>query len=249
MSQVEQETIATLLARREYARAVPLLRADIDKYPTNVRIRLQFADALSGAGKIVEAIEQYDRTAGYYESNGLTVQSVAVRKKLEKLQKAHPELAPVPELEELAVSVPRSPLFEGLSHEESEAIVKEMVLEEFAEGDVVLSEGDQGSSLYVVATGEVRVSSNSPKGEPVYLASLGEGDFFGEVSVLTGKPRTATITATRRSELLRLDKKELEKIIAKRPRIREILLQFSKRRAGETVEAIIGSLKGPRRAS
>ena len=249
MSPVEQETIATLLARREYARAIPLLRADIDKYPTNVRIRLQYADALAGAGKIPEAIEQYDRTAGYYEGNGLTVQAVAVRKKLEKLQKAHPELAPVPEIEELSVAVPKSPLFEGLSHEESEAIVKEMVLEEFAEGDVVLSEGDTGSSLYVVATGEVRVSSHSPKGEPVYLASLGEGDFFGEVSVLTGKPRTATITATQRSELLRLDKKELDKIIEKRPRIREILLQFSKRRAGETAEAIIGSLKGPRSAS
>ena len=44
----ETESIATLLARREYVRAVPLLKKDLDKYPTNVRIRLQYADALAG---------------------------------------------------------------------------------------------------------------------------------------------------------------------------------------------------------
>src|SRR5438876_10602746 len=80
----ETESGATLLARKEYARAVPLLKRDLDKYPSNPRIRLQYADALAGAGQAADAIAQYEQTAKYYEDNGLTVQAIAVRKKGEK---------------------------------------------------------------------------------------------------------------------------------------------------------------------
>ena len=46
----ETESGATLLARKDYARALPLLKRELDKYPSNPRIRLQFADALAGDG-------------------------------------------------------------------------------------------------------------------------------------------------------------------------------------------------------
>src|SRR5215212_1393275 len=77
----------------------------------------------------------------------------------------------------------------------------------------------------------------------LYLAQLGEGDFFGEVSVLTGKPRTATITAAQRTELLRLDKTKLDGVLAKFPGIRKVLDEFYVKRAEHTVEAMIESLK------
>src|SRR6266571_2152660 len=77
----ESESGASLLARKEFARAVPLLKRDLDKYQSNPRIRLQYADALAGAGEFEEAIAQYEHTAKYYEDNGLTVQSIAVAKK------------------------------------------------------------------------------------------------------------------------------------------------------------------------
>src|SRR5260221_12295104 len=82
----ETESGASLLARRDYARAVPLLKRDLDKYQSNPRIRLQYADALAGAGQHHEAIAQYEHTSKYYEDNGLTVQSIAVAKKAEKLR-------------------------------------------------------------------------------------------------------------------------------------------------------------------
>jgi len=78
------QNAATLLARREYSRAVPLLARDLAKYPTNPRIRLQYADALAGAGSHEEAVTQYEETAKYYEDNGLTVQAIAVRDALAK---------------------------------------------------------------------------------------------------------------------------------------------------------------------
>jgi hypothetical protein len=248
----ELESGATLLARREYARAVPLLKKEHEKYPSNPRIRLQYADALAGAGSIAEAVEQYEATAKYYEDNGLTVQAIAVRKKAEKNREQLG--APAPKEEEPGKSepifsrpVPASPLFEVLSKEEREALVAGMELETHDEGSVVINEGDAGDSMYVIASGEVKVyTRGTGKSGSVYLARLGEGEFFGEVSMLTGKPRTATITASQRTELLRLDKAKLDSLLTSHPNIRPVLEQFYKRRAAHTVEAMIESLKGRR---
>jgi hypothetical protein len=243
----ETESGATLLARREYARAVPLLKREHEKYPSNPRIRLQYADALAGAGMSDEAVEQYEATAKYYDDNGLTVQAIAVKKKAEKLREQLPkESAVEPGKNEPLFSrpVPKSALFEVLSDVEREAIVKEMELETHDEGSVVLNEGDPGTSMYLIASGEVKVfTRGAGSSGSLYLARLGEGDFFGEVSVLSGKPRTATITASQRTELLRLDKEKLDGVLSKHPGIRKVLDEFYKKRAAHTVEAMIESLK------
>jgi tetratricopeptide (TPR) repeat protein len=245
----ETESGASLLARREYARAVPLLKREHEKYPSNPRIRLQYADALSGAGDVDEAVSQYEATAKYYEDNGLTVQAIAVRKKAEKVR----EQLPAAKAGEVAGKneplfsrpVPKSALFEALSDVERDAFVREMDVESHDQGSVIINEGDPGTSMYLIASGEVNVYTRgtSKAGGTVYLARLGEGDFFGEVSVLTGKPRTATITASQRTELLRLDKSKLDGLLAKHPGIRKVLDDFYKKRAEHTVEAMIESLK------
>ena len=240
----ETESGATLLARREYARAVPLLKREHEKYPSNPRIRLQYADALAGAGMIDEAVSQYDATAQYYEDNGLTVQAIAVKKKAEKVREQLPKPAEAAGKTEPLFSrpVPKSPLFEVLGDDERAALVAEMEVESHDEGSVIISEGDPGSSMYLIVSGEVKVYTRGTGGT-VYLARLGEGDFFGEVSVLTGKPRTATITASQRTELLRLDKEKLDTALSKYPGIRKVLDEFYKKRAKHTVEAMIESLK------
>jgi cAMP-dependent protein kinase regulator len=244
----ETESGATLLARREYARAVPLLKRDLDKYQNNPRIRLQYADALAGSGEHEEAIAQYEHTAKYYEDNGLTVQAIAVSKKGQKLRDqmaaSKPAEATAGKSEPLfSRPVPKSPLFEVLSDEERDALVREMELESHDEGSVIISEGQPGASMYVIANGEVKVFTHGAGGATVYLAKLGEGDFFGEVSMLTGKPRTATITASQRTELLRLDKEKLDNALARYPGIRKVLNEFYQRRAEHTVEAMIENLK------
>ena len=240
----ETESGASLLARREYARAVPLLKREHEKYPSNPRIRLQYADALAGSGMIDEAITQYEATAQYYEDNGLTVQAIAVKKKAEKVREQLPQPADAAGKTEPLFSrpVPKSPLFEALKDDERDALIKEMEVESHDEGSVIISEGDPGSSMYLIVSGEVKVYTRGTSGT-VYLARLGEGDFFGEVSVLTGKPRTATITASQRTELLRLDKEKLDTALSRYPGIRKVLDEFYKKRAKHTVEAMIESLK------
>src|SRR5436309_15846063 len=113
-----EETAANLLARKEYARAIPLLKQDVDKYPSNPRVRLQYADELAGNGDIDEAMAQYENTAKYYDDNGLTVQAIAVRKKAEKTRESSGK-SPQPQAGEPMFSrpVPASPLFEVLTPE------------------------------------------------------------------------------------------------------------------------------------
>lgn len=267
----ETENAATLLAKKEYGRAVPLLKREIEKYPNNPRIRLQYADALLGAGNAGGAAEQYEATAKYYEDNGLTVQAVAVRKKAEKARESAPggsappaaaPAAPAPAAAPAAApkaakpspaagktepmftrpAAPKSALFEVLNPEERGALTREMELESHAEGSVIITEGDPGASMYIITTGEVKVYTQGKSGS-VYLANLGEGEFFGEVSVLTGKPRTATITAAKPTELLRLDKDKLDNALSMYPGVRKVLDDIYKKRATHTVEAMIESLK------
>lgn len=251
----ETETAATLLARKEYGRAVPLLAREHQKYPSNPRVRLQYADALAGSGSVTDALIQYEATAKYYDDNGLTVQAIAVRKKAEKAQAqlppgagSSPANAPPSAAgkSEPLFAGPKikSPLFEVLNDTEREALIKEMELETHDEGAVIISEGSTGASMYVISSGEVKVyTRGAGNSGSLYLAKLGEGDFFGEVSVLSGKPRTATITASRPTELLRLDKEKLDTALAKHPGIRKVLDDFYQKRATHTVEAMIESLK------
>ena len=250
----QTENAASLLAKKDYAHALPLLKNDLEKYPNNPRIRLQYADALAGSGSLNEAIEQYEATAKYYDENGLTVQAIAVRKKADKAREqggtsSKPAAAPPvtagksePLFQQPAPV--RSPLFEVLNDQERAALIEEMELETHEEGSVIISEGDPGDSMYVISSGEVKVyTRGTGKSGTVYLAKLGEGDFFGEVSVLTGKPRTATITASQPTELLRLDKEKLDNALAKHPGVRKVLDDFYKKRANSTVEAMIENLK------
>jgi tetratricopeptide (TPR) repeat protein len=237
------DTIQELLARRNYDDAIPLLQKEIAKYPTNYRLRLQLADALAGSGQYPEALEQYDAIVAHYEKTGLIVQAIGVRKKAEKVRAMEPAAIPA---EEGARSAPPSPLFESMNEGELDAVISRMTLEHFGDGDIVITEGEAGASMYVIVSGEVKVFTRGQKGESLHLATLGEGDFFGEVSVLTGRPRTATITASAPTELLRLDKDALDELTARMPRIREVLDEFYQRRAKHTVEAMIESMKGAR---
>src|SRR5258708_3093231 len=132
----ETENGATLLAKKDYAHAVPLLKREHEKYQNNPRIRLQYADALAGNGDLDEAIAQYEATAKYYEDNGLTVQAIAVRKKADKAPDQAAAKSPPLAAESAGKSqplferpLPKSPLFEILGAEELTALAREMELE------------------------------------------------------------------------------------------------------------------------
>jgi CRP-like cAMP-binding protein len=85
----------------------------------------------------------------------------------------------------------RAPLFEGLSKDELGELAKRTDDLDYDAGKVLCKEGDIGGEFYVIMSGEAEVTRGGQT-----VATLGEGGFFGEVSLIQDEPRNATVTAT-----------------------------------------------------
>ena len=101
----------------------------------------------------------------------------------------------------------------------------------------MVTEGEPGQSLFILATGKVKVFVRSASGHDVAVGALGEGAFFGEMATLSGQPRSATVTAAAPCDLLELDRPALDRIAVKHPHMRTVLEDFSKRRAADPAAA------------
>jgi hypothetical protein len=119
-------------------------------------------------------------------------------------------------------------------------------------GGIVVSEGDPGDSVFLIAEGSVRVLVVGGHGRPLEIRRLDAGDFFGEVSALSGKPRSATVVAVADCELLEIDRWALEMLVEARPVARPILEGARDFRARSPEEAAVRALPGeasPERAA
>ena len=132
-----------------------------------------------------------------------------------------------------------TPLFDGFSPEELVAVMRGLELVTFEAGDVVVAEGAPGDSMFILTSGRVKAYVKTPKGKSMKVQEFEEGDFFGEIAVLTGKPRTATLTAAVDCECLELSRANLDEITKTHPGVREVLKKFQKERALSTVQAIM----------
>jgi len=131
----------------------------------------------------------------------------------------------------------RSPLFSDFSEEELVAVIHGLRLLTYEPGDIILTEGEAGDSLFVLTTGSVKAFVRNPAGRHIQVREIHEGDFFGEISILTGKPRTATITAVAHCELLELDRPTLDAISKSHPHVLEVLKHFYEQRANSAQES------------
>lgn len=111
----------------------------------------------------------------------------------------------------------RCPLFSSFDAEEIEALHESSRLVTAEADEVLFEEGEAGDSLFVIATGGVRIVAGPAPGREQTLAALGPGESFGEMSLLDGKPRSATAIAARPSALLRVDRNALKALRSRRP--------------------------------
>jgi hypothetical protein len=130
-----------------------------------------------------------------------------------------------------------TPLFRGMARNEILAVIRGLNLLSFGSGEILVSEGEPGDSLFLLTTGRCRAYVRNPQGKNVEVRQLQEGDFFGEISVLSGKPRTATVTTAMPCELLELDRASLGSIIKAHPNVRKVLEDFFAQRAGSSDES------------
>jgi hypothetical protein len=113
----------------------------------------------------------------------------------------------------------------------------------FSPAEVIVREGEPGRSLFLIENGTVEVHTADPAGRRVILAELGPGDFFGEVAVLTGRPRTATILAKEPVTVIEITREDLDAVVGEYPEVRAVLERFYRQRAHATVETMLSHLR------
>ena len=124
-----------------------------------------------------------------------------------------------------------SPLFRDFAVDEMVAVIQGLRLLTFDRGGVILREGSPGGSLYTLTSGRVRAFKKDPAtGRQNQIGDLAEGAFFGEMSILTGQPRMASIVALTRCELLELDRPTLDDITKTHPHVWNVLREFAGKR-------------------
>ena len=305
--------VAALVARKSYAKAAKILRAELERDPQNVALELQLADVLQLDGQGAEAVAILLFAADAYTRNGFLAKAIALLKKVQRIDpdravamdrkiaalakerdeetarrmalrgvrparprpsegtqepaaaaagpaspgalatEEFPEALPAGlsvglefELEIPGEEAPpepgaearleKTPLFSDLTAEELLEVIRGLRLLTYGPGEIVVAEGEPGDSLFVLTTGTVLAFCKDPAGRYRKVREMNEGSFFGEVSILTGRPRTATVTAATPVELLELDAPTLAAIAEEHPHVHDVLRDFCAARAGSVEE-------------
>jgi len=317
----KHEDVNELISRRNYAKALEILKEELDENPRDRRLRLLYADTLNLAGKRKEAFETLSDLADDLALEAKIPQAIAVLKRIQSIRPGQPDVEkklaylldptqPAPESWSFArkgeilraeqeaaraaarealeagastmsnegakepakedqpadaagnaapsgdAAVPpaapapeparepvRSILFKDFTLDELFAIVSGLTLQSYEAGSIIVTEGEPGGSLFVVTSGRVRAYVKDAVGHSIPIRELQEGEFFGEISLLTGRERSATVTATMACELLELDKGTVEAIAQTHPRVNEVIKEFYDQRSDNTIEAAIRSAK------
>ncbi|HEY6897363.1 MAG TPA: mechanosensitive ion channel family protein [Rhodocyclaceae bacterium] len=128
-------------------------------------------------------------------------------------------------------------LFQGMSREELKVLAPTLTHAPFAAGDIVTRQGAAAHWLYILISGEAEVWLEAAAGERRLMATLQGGQVFGEMSLLTGEPRRATVIARSDVDTYRLDKSGLDALIRARPAIAEEISHILAERDEELIRA------------
>jgi CRP-like cAMP-binding protein len=120
------------------------------------------------------------------------------------------------------------PLFAGLSRRHLKQIAEHADEIGFRQGEVIVEEDQPGGSFYVILEGEVKVVRNART-----ISRMGPGEFFGEISLLDGGPRTASVIAETPVSAVRVFKRSFDKVVTQEPRVASQILAVVARRLRE----------------
>jgi small-conductance mechanosensitive channel/CRP-like cAMP-binding protein len=109
-------------------------------------------------------------------------------------------------------------IFAPLSDEETERLAESSKVRVYAPGEAIVRMGQEGTSMFVIMRGSVEVNI-AHAGATKVINKLGENDFFGEMSLLTGEPRTATVIAVEETEVLKISKDSIKPIFEANPEL------------------------------
>jgi uncharacterized membrane protein len=130
------------------------------------------------------------------------------------------------------------PFFALLDEAERETLAAQVEVVHAPAGQLLFNYGDPGDSLYVIRSGEVEIFSKDDTGTRIVLETGRTGDFFGEISLLDGGPRLASVEVKTDLEALRVDRRDLEQLLRKHPSAALALLEAMGRRLRQSGELL-----------
>ena len=142
----------------------------------------------------------------------------------------------VPWSQRLQDAVAAIPFFSPLDDGERKKLADAATLHVFNAGEMIIREEDPGRSIYVILDGKIRVFTRDHHGEELELAVLGASQFFGEMSFLTGKPRSSSVAAVDTSVIVELSYASMRKVVKEHPTVKKVLVEYYQKRLGNTAE-------------
>jgi CRP-like cAMP-binding protein len=139
-----------------------------------------------------------------------------------------------PSPERLKEAIAGIPFFRSLSEKDLDKLVSTSTLHIFQPGETIIRQGDPGRSVFLILHGRVRVFTRDYKGEELQLAVLGVSQFFGEISFLTGQPRSSYVEPLENSVLVELSYMAMLKLAQENPQVKETLAEYYRERVDST---------------
>jgi CRP-like cAMP-binding protein len=253
------DTIQKNLGKSNWKAAIADMEKLFDLEPDPI-IRVRIGDAYQKLNQVLDAVREYVYAADLYAIKGVIVKALAQYKLAlrldpknkqaqDKMSSLHSNKAMTEKKPETAAEGAQKPvrsvipLFAGFTQEEFEDFTKMMAVHTLQPGHIIVKQGDTGKSVYIVASGTVKVHTVAPNGERLDLAVLSPNEFFGEMSFLTGKARTATVETAEEAVILEVTEEQLHDLINRRPRVLQVLQQYSDAREKGTSTKIQSTQK------
>jgi CRP-like cAMP-binding protein len=125
------------------------------------------------------------------------------------------------------------PLFAALTAQQRERLQGSAEFVTYGQGETIISEGAEGDSMFMICRGQATVSRRTQKGESFTVAQLGVGDLFGEMTLCTGEPRSATVRTRSECELAEITRFSLAQLFEEDPTLLERFSSLVSRRQAE----------------
>ncbi len=260
---------AALAAFQQVARALP----------DEPAWRQKVAEVLQRLGRKGEAVAEYQATAEAWARTGWLLRAIALCKVILQLDAGHTRTqslladlysrraqarpavgsepavaapaAPAP-VEAAPLRLPPFPLFSALAHDVFLELLAGLERRVFQPGDVIVREGEPGHSMFVIVEGGADVVRQGEEGQGTVVAHMGEGEFFGEIALVSEGRRLASVVASGRTVLLEVTRQRMADIVSRHPAVGEVVQEFYRERLLTNVlrsnPLFAGIPEAPRRA-
>jgi CRP-like cAMP-binding protein len=116
------------------------------------------------------------------------------------------------------------PLFKSLQEHEQKILAAHLNSRRYDAGETVITEGEKSDTLYIIIEGRAKVVLKRQQAEEIVISELGPGDFFGEMALLDGKPRSADVICLTDSNMFCLEREDFNDVAKRNPSILQCLI-------------------------